>query len=60
MISEITLAITNNIGLAGIAATIHPYPTQAEAVKKAADAYSRTHLTPFVKKLFNRWLAWTR
>jgi len=60
MISEITLAITNHIGLSGIAATIHPYPTQAEAVKKAADAYSRTRLTPFVKKLFTRWLAWTR
>ncbi|MBI3669238.1 MAG: mercuric reductase [Acidobacteria bacterium] len=60
MISEITLAITNSIGLSGIAATIHPYPTQAEAIKKAADAYNRTRLTPFVKKLFDRWLAWTR
>ncbi len=60
MISEITLAITNNIGLSGIAATIHPYPTQAEAIKKAADTYTRTRLTPFVKKFFQRWLAWTR
>lgn len=60
MISGITLAITNNIGLSGIAATIHPYPTQAEAIRKAADAYSRTRLTPLVKKLFDRWLTWTR
>lgn len=60
MISEITLAMTNKIGLGQIAGTIHPYPTQAEAIKKAADAYSRTRLTPFVKKLFYRWLAWTR
>jgi hypothetical protein len=22
--------------------------------------YNRTRLTPFVKKLFNRWLAWRR
>ncbi|MBE9165197.1 mercuric reductase [Tychonema sp. LEGE 06208] len=60
MISEITLAMVNNIGLGKIASTIHPYPTQAEAIRKAGDAYNRTRLTPFVKTLFNRWLAWTR
>lgn len=60
LISEITLAMTNNIGLGKIAATIHPYPTQAEAIRKAADAYNRTRLTPFVMKLLSRWLAWTR
>lgn len=58
MISEITLAIVNNIGLGKIASVIHPYPTQAEAIRKAADAYNRTRLTPFVKKLFTTWLAW--
>lgn len=60
LVSEITLAMTHNIGLGSIAATIHPYPTQAEAIRKAADAYNRTRLTPFVKKLFQGWLAWTR
>ncbi|MEG4227699.1 mercuric reductase [Microcoleus sp. N9_B2] len=60
MISEITLAMVNNIGLGKIASTIHPYPTQAEAIRKAGDAYNRTRLTPFVKNLFNKWLAWTR
>jgi pyruvate/2-oxoglutarate dehydrogenase complex dihydrolipoamide dehydrogenase (E3) component len=60
MISEITLAITNQIGLSGIAATIHPYPTQSEAFKKAADAYNRTRLTPWAKQLFERVLAWRR
>ena len=60
MISEITLAIVNNIGLGKIASVIHPYPTQADAIRKAGDAYNRTRLTPFVKNLFNRWLAWTR
>jgi hypothetical protein len=52
--------MVNNIGLGKIASTIHPYPTQAEAIRKAGDAYNRTRLTPFVKNLFNRWLAWTR
>ncbi|HEY9661060.1 MAG TPA: mercuric reductase, partial [Allocoleopsis sp.] len=46
MISEITTAIVNNIGLNQLSSVIHPYPTQAEAIKKAADAYRRTLLTP--------------
>ncbi len=33
MINELTLAITNNLGLGAIARTIHPYPTQAEVIK---------------------------
>jgi pyruvate/2-oxoglutarate dehydrogenase complex dihydrolipoamide dehydrogenase (E3) component len=60
MISEITLAIVGKIGLGTLSNVIHPYPTQAEAIKQAADAYNRTRLTPFVKKVFTKWLAWTR
>ena len=60
MISELSLAITNGLGLGAIAKTIHPYPTQAEAIKKLADAYNRTRLTPFVKKLLAAWLKWQR
>jgi len=33
MISEITVAMKNKVGLAAIGATIHPYPTQAEAIR---------------------------
>jgi pyruvate/2-oxoglutarate dehydrogenase complex dihydrolipoamide dehydrogenase (E3) component len=51
MISEITTAIVNNIGLSKLSNVIHPYPTQAEAIKKAADAYRRTLLTPRTKKI---------
>ncbi len=60
MISEITLAMVGGIGLGTIAGVIHPYPTQAEAIRKLGDAYNRTRLTPFVKKLFAAWLSWTR
>jgi hypothetical protein len=60
MISELTLAMVGRLGLKTLARAIHPYPTQAEAIKKLADAYNRTRLTPFVKRLFERWLAWTR
>ena len=58
MISEISLAMTNRIGLGRIASTIHPYPTQGEAVRQVADMYNRGRLTPLVKFLFDKWLAW--
>ncbi len=60
MISEITLAMTNSLGMTAIAKTIHPYPTQAEAIKRLGDAYNKNRLTPTIKKMLNRWLAWTR
>lgn len=59
-ISELTTAMTAGIGMGKLAGTIHPYPTQAEVIKKAGDAYSRTRLTPIVKSLFSRFLAWRR
>jgi pyruvate/2-oxoglutarate dehydrogenase complex dihydrolipoamide dehydrogenase (E3) component len=55
MLGELCLAITHKIGLGKIASVIHPYPTQGEVVKKAADAWRRTKLTPGVKKLFGAW-----
>ncbi|MBE9031692.1 mercuric reductase [filamentous cyanobacterium LEGE 11480] len=51
MISEITLAMTNKIGLGKFASVIHPYPTQAEAIKKAAGLYRKGLLTPRTKKI---------
>ncbi len=60
MISELTLAMTHKLGLGKIAATIHPYPTQAEAIRKVADQYNRTRLTPRLKSLFTWLLAWRR
>lgn len=60
MISELTMAITNDIGLGRIADVIHPYPTQAEAIRKLGDAYNRTRLSPRVKRVFERILAMRR
>lgn len=45
MISEVTTAIVNKLGLNKLTSVIHPYPTQAEAIRKAADAYRRTLLS---------------
>ncbi len=60
MISQITQAMTLGFGLKKMADVIYPYPTQAEAVRKVGDQYNRSRLTPFVKLLFQKWLAWTR
>lgn len=60
MISEISVAMVNGLGLKAIAATIHPYPTQADAIRKVADLYNRTRLTPRVKKWMARWMAFRR
>lgn len=60
MIGELTLAITAGIGLGRLASVIHPYPTQAEAIRQVGDMYNRTRLTPRVKTLFAAWLRWTR
>jgi pyruvate/2-oxoglutarate dehydrogenase complex dihydrolipoamide dehydrogenase (E3) component len=46
MLGEVTLAMVHGLGLNAIAQTIHAYPTQAEALRKAADTYRRTLLTP--------------
>lgn len=51
MISEVTTAIVGKLGLNKLSGVIHPYPTQAEAIKKAADAYRRTLLTENTKRL---------
>ena len=60
MISEITLAMVNGVGLGKIANVIHPYPTQAEAIKRLGDAYQRTRLTPRARKWFARWFRWNQ
>ena len=57
LISEITLALVNKIGLAKVGASIHPYPTQAEAIRKLGDQFNRTKLTPLSLKLLS-WLRW--
>ncbi|HEV2391233.1 MAG TPA: mercuric reductase [Verrucomicrobiae bacterium] len=57
MISEISVAMAARLGLGKLASVIHPYPTQAEAIRHCGDAYNRTRLTPTVKKWMGRWLA---
>jgi pyruvate/2-oxoglutarate dehydrogenase complex dihydrolipoamide dehydrogenase (E3) component len=60
MLSEITTAMAGELGLGRLAAVIHPYPTQAEAIRKAGDAYNRTRLTPGRAAMLRRYFAWRR
>jgi pyruvate/2-oxoglutarate dehydrogenase complex dihydrolipoamide dehydrogenase (E3) component len=60
MINAVSLAIASGMGLHALADVIHPFPTQAQGIKMAGDAYRRTRLTPFWTRLSKRWLAWTR
>lgn len=60
MISEISLAMVGNLGLELISTVVHPYPTQAEAIRQVGDLYNRTRLTPFIKRIIERWLSWSR
>lgn len=51
MIGALALAVTHEIGLSKFASTIFPYPTQGEVIKKAANAWRKKKLSPFVAKL---------
>ncbi len=55
LIGSISIAMTNGVGLGKIASSIHPYPTQGEAIRKVGDLYGRTKLTPFAAR-FLRWM----
>jgi len=60
MINEVTLAMEAGVGLRTLARVIHAYPTGSDAIKKAADAYSRTRLTPLLSEIMHRWFRWRR
>src|SRR5262249_18460011 len=54
-IAELALLMTARLGVRALSATIHPYPTQAEALRRLGDAAQRARLTPGVRRLFARW-----
>ncbi len=59
LIAPLTLAVTHRLGLSKFASTILPYPTRAEVLKKAANQWRRTRLSPTVQGLLGRWFRWT-
>jgi pyruvate/2-oxoglutarate dehydrogenase complex dihydrolipoamide dehydrogenase (E3) component len=59
LIGEVAVAMAGGVTLGRLAAVIHPYPTRAEILKKAGDAWNRERLTPGVKRLFAAWFRLT-
>ncbi|MDX2033235.1 MAG: mercuric reductase [Blastocatellia bacterium] len=60
MISELTLAISAGLKMGALSTTVHPYPTQADVLRRLGDAHNRTRLTPTFRALLQRWFAWRR
>ena len=60
MISEVTVAMKAGAGLGAIGGAIHPYPTQAEALRKLANQLRRARFSDSQKRLLSRWFAWRR
>lgn len=60
MISEVTLAMKTGAGLGAIGNTIHPYPTQAEALRKVANQLRRARFSAGQRALLTRWFSWHR
>jgi pyruvate/2-oxoglutarate dehydrogenase complex dihydrolipoamide dehydrogenase (E3) component len=52
LISEVSVAMAAGMGLGGLSNVIHPYPTQADAIRQVGGAYMRTRLTPTVARVF--------
>ena len=56
MINELALAMAAGIGLRQVAQVMRAYPTQAEAIRMAADHYNEARLTPLRRWLLRTWL----
>ena len=51
MIAEVTLAMRHGLGVAQLAAAIHPYPTYPEALKQAAELRIKARFTGVAKRV---------
>ncbi|MCA1583476.1 MAG: FAD-dependent oxidoreductase, partial [Acidobacteria bacterium] len=60
IIGEAAYAMTHGGTLAQLSATVHPYPTVGEALRKAGDAYRRQALTPARRRWLAQYFQWTR
>lgn len=61
LIAQVTQAMTIGVGLEALSGVVFPYPTVAEALRKAADARKRAKLTSRVSWLFDQYLRlWRR
>ncbi|MBK7595306.1 MAG: mercuric reductase [Gemmatimonadetes bacterium] len=55
LLGEAAVAVTRKLRLGTIGQVIYPYPTKAEAFRKASDQWRRGKLTPLVRRIFAKW-----
>ena len=60
LISEVTVAMKAGAGLGVIGSAIHPYPTQAEAWRKAANQLRKARFSDRQRAILGRLFAWRR
>ncbi|MCH2670374.1 MAG: FAD-dependent oxidoreductase, partial [Gammaproteobacteria bacterium] len=58
-ITPICIAMANSLGLKEIGKATIPYPTRGEYVKRLADTYNRTRITPAANRLIKTWFRFT-
>jgi pyruvate/2-oxoglutarate dehydrogenase complex dihydrolipoamide dehydrogenase (E3) component len=60
MINEFSILMKAGAGAKTLAATIHPYPTQAEVNKKVVNLWRKAHFSPGTKNILSKLFAWMR
>ncbi len=60
LLGEASVAVTRRMRLGTIGQVMYPYPTKAEAFRKASDIWRREKLTPLVRRVFTTWLRMLR
>jgi len=60
ILAEYVLAMKHGLGLNKILATIHTYPTMAEANKYAAGVWKKAHAPEKILKWLGKYHGWTR
>jgi pyruvate/2-oxoglutarate dehydrogenase complex dihydrolipoamide dehydrogenase (E3) component len=56
-IGELVLAMNQGLKLEALSGVIHPYPTQAEVIKRLGDASMRSRLKPWMKRLLEKYFS---
>lgn len=57
-IAGVCIAMSNGLGLKALGKVVLPYPTRSEYLRRLADDYNRTRLTPMAKRLMQTWFDW--
>jgi pyruvate/2-oxoglutarate dehydrogenase complex dihydrolipoamide dehydrogenase (E3) component len=59
-IGELVMAIQHGIKVGALGAVIHPYPTEAEIIKRLGDLSQRGRLKPWMKQTLVKTFQWRR